>query len=260
MATRPTVVTHESGLESTPLPIWTDDGSAIEFGLTADKAVSRVNLQEVPGSFQLLNVLSHREADAFVELAEQMGFHQDAPVSLPHSVRHNENLNWVVSTKIDSAIWQRSMKHVPEVVNGQLAKGLNARFRFYRYGSGDFFSLHSDGAWPGSRIVDGELVADAYPGWRSHFTYLIFLNDGYGGGRTQFLVSKSDPEKPASSSQDSKVVNVVTPKGAALCFPHGSHPLHCMHAGETISSGIKYIIRTDILFGDPNVQFLDAPV
>jgi hypothetical protein len=53
------------------------------------------------------------------------------------------------------------------------------------------------------------------------------------------------------ASDDVKTVSVSTPKGAALCFPHGTHPQHCLHAGEAISAGVKYIIRTDILFGNP---------
>ena len=238
------------GLESTPLPAWTDDGSAIEFDSAPNKPVTRVDIPEVPGAFQLLNVLNPDEADGFVEQTEQLGFHQDSPVSLPHDVRHNNNLNWIVSKKIDSTIWQRSKAHVPEVVDGQTATGINARFRFYRYGVGDFFKTHSDGAWPGSRVTNGKLINDAYPGWYSQYTYLLFLNEDYEGGRTQFLVSKSNPGQPARTSEDVELVSVKTPKGAVLCFPHGSHPQHCLHGGESVSTGTKYIIRTDILFGN----------
>jgi len=250
MGNQPTIIAHEMGLEATPLPTWTDDGSAIELCSTPVVPVSRVDIPEVPGAFQLLNVLSHREADAFINQAEQLGFHKDSPVSLPHSVRHNENLNWVVSEKIDRTIWQRSKEAVPENVNGQIAKGINARFRFYRYSAGDFFAPHTDGSWPGSRVINGELVANAYPQWHSQFSCLIFLNDDYAGGRTQFLVSKAASTESAKSSQDAEIVSVKSPKGAALCFPHGMHPLHCVHSSEPISAGTKYIIRTDILFGD----------
>ena len=244
------VVAREPGLETGPLPTWADrDGAAALFDLLPAQPVARVNIANVPGAFQLLDVLSATEADRFVNLAEGLGFHQDSPVSLPHSVRHNDNLNWVVSESIDGTIWKRSGHLVTEQINGQTAKGINARFRFYRYGVGDFFKPHTDGAWPGSRVIDGELVANAYPDLYSQFSYLIFLSDGYEGGRTQFMVSASEPSKPARSSADADAVNVRTPKGAVLCFPHGMHPLHCLHSGEPITSGTKYIIRTDILFG-----------
>ena len=43
-------------------------------------------------------------------------------------------------------------------------------------------------------------------------------------------------------------VPVRTPCGAALCFPHGGHPLHARHAGEEVTSGRKYMARTEILY------------
>jgi hypothetical protein len=41
---------------------------------------------------------------------------------------------------------------------------------------------------------------------------------------------------------------VRTPKGAALLFPHGGHPDHCVHGGELVSSGAKYMVRTEVLY------------
>ena len=66
---------------------------------------------------------------------------------------------------------------------------------------------------------------------------MIFLSDGYEGGRTIFRTGKET------------LSAVPTPKGAILCFPHGSRPEHCIHGGETVTAGRKYIIRTDVLFG-----------
>ncbi|MFS8978907.1 hypothetical protein PO002_31165 [Cupriavidus necator] len=241
-------VAYEKGFDDEPLPIWTDRPCTVDpFDLSGHKVV-RLNIPEVPGAFQLLNVLSTEEADNLVRLAEELGFGEDSPVSLPHSIRHNKNVNWVVSERIDGTLWQRSKSLVTEEIRGEGAKGINARFRFYRYDTGDFFKPHSDGAWLGSRVVNGELVADAYPGRVSQYTYLIFLNDGYEGGRTQFLVSRANPCRPAKHEDDVNVVPISTPKGAVLCFPHGFHPLHCMHSSESIRSGVKYVIRTDILF------------
>jgi hypothetical protein len=251
MKNRPTIIAHEMGLESNPLPAWTDDGTAIVFDSAPNQAVTRVDIPEVPGAFQLLNVLNPNEADEFVDQVEQLGFHQDSPVSLPYHVRHNDNLNWIVSEKVDGMIWQRTKDFIPDMVGRQTATGINARFRFYRYGEGDFFKTHSDGAWPGSRVINGKLVNDAYSGWYSQYTCLIFLSDDYEGGSTQFLVSRSDRTQPARSSDDVDLVSVKTPKGGVLFFPHGSHPQHCLHSGEPISKGTKYIIRTDLLFSYP---------
>ena len=243
------IVNRERGFGPEALPIWTDrPGSVNPFEDRDSSDVTRVDIPDVPGAFQLLNVLSPQEADNIVKIVEELGFHQDSPVSLPHNVRHNQNVNWVVSEGIDGVFWERSKHLVPEIVNDEAAKGINARFRFYRYDAGDYFKPHSDGAWPGSRVIDGNLIADAYPGQLSQYTYLIFLSDGYEGGRTQFMVSKEDPTKPATRQDDVNLVEIATPKGAVLCFPHGHHPLHCLHSSEQIRSGAKYIIRSDILF------------
>ena len=72
----------------------------------------------------------------------------------------------------------------------------------------------------------------AHPGRWSQFTFLLLLSDGYQGGETIFY----PPELPPAA--------VRTPKGAALCFPHGGHPLHSRHAGGLVESGLKYMIRT----------------
>ena len=248
------VVTSEPGFGPTPLPTWTDRPGRLQLFEDHDTTrVARVDIPDVPGAFQLLNVLSDVEAERLVELSEQLGFHPDAPVSLPHDVRHNDNLNWVVSEAIDGTFWNRTGHLLTDKVGEQVAVGINARFRFYRYGPGDYFAPHTDGAWPGSRVVDGVLVADAYGDRYSQYSYLVFLNDGYDGGRTQFLVSRKDRGKPARDQNDVNLVSVRTPRGAVLCFPHGSHHQHCVHASEKISEGTKYIIRTDVLFAAPTL-------
>ena len=71
-------------------------------------------------------------------------------------------------------------------------------------------------------------------------TFLLLLSDGYPGGRTLLY--------PPRTGAPPREVAVRTRKGAALCFPHGEHPLHCLHAGERVGAGRKYVIRTDILF------------
>ncbi len=230
---------QEHGHVASNLPVWacTQPG-----GLAYDEiptgAIERIDLPDVPGAFQLHHVLSDAECDQFVRISETLGYHGDAPVSLPRSVRHNDNFNWIVDESVDGPIWERCRAFFgASNFDGQQPLGLNARFRFYRYNQGDFFNPHTDGAWPGSRVVDGSVVADAYGDRFSQMTFLIFLSDGYAGGGTLF---HTDP---------TTIVPIYTPKGAVLCFPHGMHPQHCVHAGEAITSGQKYIIRSDLLYG-----------
>ena len=252
-----------------PLPLWQcakpdnipsllAEGE-VRTGVGSGAAVELVDLSDrVPGAFQLLNVLTLDECRRMIEATERMGYHTDAPVSLPHSFRHMENVNWIPHPNIEEGIFNRVRAHLPEYaahVAGAPALGINARFRCYRYAAGDYFRPHTDGSWPGSRAIDGELRVDAFGDRWSQFTFLILLSDEYEGGSTVFHGCSAPP----SDGGEAEVVRVRTPVGAALCFPHGGHPLHCLHAGEEVTAGLKYMVRTEILYErTPEAEALQA--
>lgn len=247
------VVTHETGADRSSVPVWANrapNPAGLEKKRPGGSVVGR-EVSDVPGAFQLLGVLDRDECQRLIALSENLGYLADAAISLPREIRHNDSVVWVTDAGTDGIIWERIAPLVAQnttIADGKSALGLNARFRFYRYGPDDFFKFHSDGDWPGSRVIDGELVSDAYPDRFSLMSFLLLLNDDYGGGATRFLVNADDPSRPARRYSRVREVDVRTPAGAALCFPHGRHPLQCVHSGETITRGTKYIIRTDILF------------
>ncbi|NRA22160.1 MAG: 2OG-Fe(II) oxygenase [Oceanospirillaceae bacterium] len=246
------VVAREPGAENPSLPTWTPEVSN-PIGLAASHLgeVTRIDLPQVPGAFQLLNVLSAQECQRLIEITESLGYLPDAPVSLPRNIRHNDNVTMVVDLATDQIIWQRVAAHFIEDegdFGGRKALGINARFRFYRYHSGDFFKPHTDGSWPGSRVIGNKLVGQAYADRWSEMSFLLFLSDDFSGGETQFLVNKDHPQLPAKVASEVKKVNIRTPRGGVLVFPHGQHPLHCLHSSEPIIKGTKYIVRTDVLF------------
>tara|TARA_R110002167_G_scaffold50547_4_gene147078 strand:- start:13762 stop:14547 length:786 start_codon:yes stop_codon:yes gene_type:complete len=247
------VAALEPGAEHPALPAW-GNRQVNSANLSEDFDVSgieRRELAQVPGAFQLFNVLTKDECEQLIRLSEQLGYLPDAAVSLPRSVRHNDSLTWIVDEQTDGIIWQR-IAHVMDdrqaIFGGSKALGINARFRFYRYNPNDYFKPHSDGSWPGSRVINDELVANAYPDRYSQMTFLIFLSEDFQGGETRFLVNADDPTQPATRNDKVKNVDIRTPVGGILCFPHGMHPLHCIHSSVPITEGIKYIIRTDVLF------------
>jgi hypothetical protein len=239
------IVAREPGAEHPAIPTWASN-SLNPAGLATgvNDNVEHLEVESVPGAFQLLNVLSRSECEQIIGLTESLGYLPDAAVSLPRSVRHNHSLTWVTDDLTTDIIWQRCepmMADEQGIHHGKQALGLNGRFRFYRYQVGDYFSPHTDGAWPGSKVIDRQLVTNAFSDRWSQLTFLLFLSDNYEGGRTQFYL-------PSNNQEKTKVVNVLTPVGGALCFPHGMHPLHCLHSSEAIVSGSKYIIRSDVLF------------
>lgn len=246
------VVAREPGAEHPALPTWANENlNPVQLSENINREIKRVDLDDVPGAFQLLNVLSQDECQRFIDLTESLGYLPDAAVSLPRHVRHNDNVTWVADEPTIDTLWQRCehlFTDAQNIFNDSKALGLNGRFRFYRYKKGDFFKTHSDGAWPGSRVIDGQLHTDAFGDRFSQMTFLILLTDDFKGGSTQFIVNGEDPWLPAKYNGNTKTVDVRTPAGSVLCFPHGMHPLHRLHSSEEIHSGIKYIIRTDVLF------------
>ena len=247
------VVAREPGAQNPAIPTWASN-SDNAFGLETINYIdtlSRVEVVEVPGAYKLLNLLSKDETQRLIRISEQLGYLQDAAVSLPREVRHNDNVTIVVDDKTERLLWQRIEEAVNqnlEIFEGKKPLGINTRFRFYRYEKGDYFKYHSDGDWPGSKVVGNELITNAYDDRYSKMTFLILLNDDFIGGETRFLVNADNPGQPARRGHATKEIDVRTPAGGVLLFPHGRHPLHCIHSSMPITQGIKYIIRTDMLF------------
>lgn len=247
------VIAREPGAQNPAIPTWAGKVDNA-FGLNPDfdsSTVSRIEVPQVPGAYKLLNVLSSDEANQLIQLSEQLGYSKDAAVSLPREVRHNDNITIVVDDVTERLIWERISKVVDnhlEIFDGKKPLGINTRFRFYRYDQGDFFKYHVDGDWPGSKVQGDQLITNAYDDRYSKMTFLILLNEDFEGGETRFLVNAEKPGQPARRGDISSEVDVRTPSGGVLLFPHGRHPLHCVHSSVPVTKGIKYIIRTDLLF------------
>ena len=250
------VVAREPGAENPAIPTWANNNAnPLNLGAIERQPVTRIDLDDIPGAFQVLDVLSADECQQLIDLSEDLGYVEDAAVSLPRSIRHNHSLTWVVDQMTSDAIWSRCKASIDihnELFFNKKALGLNNRFRFYRYQVGDYFAPHTDGAWPGSNVVDGRLEHNAFDDRWSQLTFLLYLNDDFEGGQTQFITSQSAQthslDQLMSKGRNNFNHNVRTPQGGVLCFPHGTHPQHCVHSSTAVSAGAKYIIRTDVLF------------
>lgn len=81
---------------------------------------------------------------------------------------------------------------------------------------------------------------------RSEWTLLIYLTgkeDGVEGGSTIFYPEGLSRKGKASSN------TVVAPliKGSALLHKHGADCY--LHEGEKVKKGIKWVLRSDVMFG-----------
>lgn len=108
---------------------------------------------------------------------------------------------------------------LPDPLCARRPVGANERFRCYRYDPGQRFAPHYDGAF----------VRDARE--ESLLTFMVYLNEGYAGGRTAFLELGLE----------------VTPRrGMALLFQHMQ-----LHTGCTVEAGTKYVLRSDVMYRRP---------
>lgn len=173
------------------------------------------------------NVLNAAECRGLVELAETLQFEpavEEGARAGPHGYHlaagRNQDRAALHDTNIASLIWARIARRVAEEACERSALrvplGLNERLRFYRYDPGQAFPPHTDGFY------------QREDGTRSLLTLLLYLNEDFEGGATVFC----------------DINQRVTPRtGTALTFAHD-----LLHAGEAVTRGRKYVLRTDILF------------
>jgi len=192
----------------------------------AMNAIEKLRLAEDDGIFTLSHVLSEEECEAFIRRAEARGF-ADAPVTVGVNkfmmIPDLRNNLRVIQDDPELAqfLWTRMAPYIPSPRGAYRAVGLNERFRYYRYEVGQQFDWHRDGAFVRS------------PTEQSLLTVLVYLNEGFEGGSTDFW--------------DMDESLTVAPRaGSALFF---NHPLR--HRGAPVTKGRKYVLRTDVMYARP---------
>jgi predicted 2-oxoglutarate/Fe(II)-dependent dioxygenase YbiX len=164
-------------------------------------------------------VLSGVECSDHIARSERIGY-EAAPTITFHGhkvdedVRNNDRI-LIDDDDLGAALWLRIRNHVPDVLDGRGAIGLNERFRYYRYTPGQKFALHRDGSF---RRENGE---------ESKLTCILYLNDDFAGGETAVKDRVIEPRR-----------------GMALIFRH-----EFLHEGRPVLDGTKYVLRTDVMYG-----------
>lgn len=177
--------------------------------------------------FLIHDFMSAEECKRHINLSESKGYDEATITTLGgmvmrKDVRNNDRL-MVDDPELAEELYERAKPFLPEEWFGWHPVGFNERFRYYRYAPGQRFHRHSDGYFGRSN------------GERSQFTFMIYLNEDFEGGKTTFL-ENADPVT-------GKPPLVVVPKtGCALVFFH-----HQLHEGGEVTRGHKYVLRTDIM-------------
>lgn len=172
-----------------------------------------------PSIFTIRGVLTADECQQLIAFAEGRGF-DPATINAFGVQRRDEetrNNDRVIDDDFDLArrLWSRVEVFMPHILAGRPVRGLNERFRYYRYTPGQRFAWHFDGAFA---RPNGEV---------SMLTFMIYLNEGYAGGETQF-----------------ESVSVAGKLGMALVFEH-----ELLHEGAEVTAGVKYVLRSDVMYG-----------
>ena len=167
------------------------------------------------------HVLSQRECEALIERIEAGGpttatIITSSGTRVKPSVRNNDRVIFDDRDLADS-LFERVKDRVPSEVHGMTICGANERFRCYRYKPGMRFTPHKDGPFHRSENE------------QSWYTFMVYLNEGFEGGNTTFLV---EPE-----------VSITPETGKALLFQHA-----LIHEGSVVAAGVKHVLRTDVMY------------
>jgi prolyl 4-hydroxylase len=173
-----------------------------------------------PLAWTVNGFLTPTECQSLIKRIEDIG-PTDAPVTTARGfvmmpeIRNNKRVI-IDDLILAQKFFTQAKPHVPHRVGEMEVVGANERFRCYRYEPGQYFAPHGDGAY--YRNNDE---------W-SLLTLIVYLNEGFTGGETNFLGLKQ----------------CIVPKtGMALFF---QHPL--LHEGAEVKTGIKYAARTDVMY------------
>lgn len=180
--------------------------------------------------FTIPDFLTPQECADFVAAAEAAGF-GDAPIStsvgmvMRKDIRNNDRV-MIDDVPLAARLYDRLRPLLPPNFRVYEPCGLNERFRHYRYGVGQKFDWHMDGAF----------ARDT--GERSRLTFMLYLNDGFVGGETVF-----NTRRLGAVRGDDETIAVTPVAGTALLFRHD-----VLHTGAVVIRGVKYVMRSDVMY------------
>lgn len=105
----------------------------------------RHHLPGVPGAFIINDVFEPAECQSLVKAAEKVGLLPDEPVAgsatqLSSVLAHN--LIWLADAEFISTLYHRIVDLLPQSIHGGAVRGINRRFRLYRYRPGALYRPH----------------------------------------------------------------------------------------------------------------------
>ena len=201
-----------------------------------EKFASSLTPSETTNFLDGLGVILHGaltvdECRAIVDATEKWGYESAERYCQMYRDRWNDRF---MSDDPDLAhfLWNRVKEFTPKVIEAfdrtWEVDGLNSRFRFCKYtgGQGHYFGPHTDGMYR----VDQDHT--------SLLTCMFYLNGAaeFEGGLTNFI-----------DHQTRKLNHSIQPE-PGICAIFRQADLRTYHQGTQVSSGLKYIMRTDVMY------------
>lgn len=171
-------------------------------------------------AFTVDGLLSPERCRVLIERGESLGF-ADAPITtatgfvMRPDIRNNTRVMFD-DLNLAAELHARARPFVPAAIGPWGLCGVNERFRIYRYQPGQQFAAHYDGAFHRNRDEVSML------------TFMVYLNADFEGGETWFPY---------------RGVRFQPAVGRALFFEHEQ-----LHEGVMVSAGVKYALRTDVMY------------
>ena len=200
----------------------------------AMEELPKVTCEPVLGGcgWMLKNTLSQAECQAVIRVTEEEGYEDAEKYCFLYVNRINDRL-MSDDPQFAQFLWERVKTFVPEQMDAfnrsWRVSTLNTRFRICRYrgGCGHHFGAHCDGIYPESEDR------------MSLLTCMIYLNDAseFEGGFTNFLQFGTK-----------EVTLSIRPEPGLCVIFRQKEQEHCYHEGTKVMSGLKYILRTDIMY------------
>lgn len=185
-------------------------------------------LPENRHAFVLHGFLSVTECSHIIDAAEAAGLVSVLEEGYPAFMRVVDKVS-MFSEEASEDLFCRALHFLPQASENWIAAGLNPTFRVCRYKNGGYYLPHKDGGFVGSND------------YRSMFTMMVYLNDGYIGGDLCFYDRR---QRPYSQGDPKLVVHRFSPTaGACLIFESD-----IIHDGGLVEEGLKYILRSEVMF------------
>ena len=174
-----------------------------------------------PQIFLIEDFLTGQECEDYIRMSEDAAF-EEAKISMngqqlmSKGVRNNDRV-MILNKDLADHLFTRAKGYLPQSHEDKKICDFNEMFRVYKYSPGQRFKMHRDGSY-----IRNENE-------KSLYTFLMYLNDDFEGGETEF----------------ENLFTVTPKKGTALIF---YHPLK--HEGKIVINGAKYVLRTDVMYAN----------